>query len=162
MRVFSFYCSEEWILLRPYPDQISLLCGTTRRFDSLLSRPTSSLSTSQFAVCSFLQYSFYPSHDTEGQAGKVTSKKKKATSVTEFEWSVSIYWRNKILCQFYKGETMAWNDMANTAAVIKCININKHKHMKLSDYTPMSLTCPIPTHTNTAPHEDLRLTLKQI
>lgn len=52
------------------------LCGTTRRFDSLLSRPTSWLSTSQFAVCSFLQYSFYPSHATEGQAGKVTSKKK--------------------------------------------------------------------------------------
>lgn len=37
---------------------------------------TSWLSTSQFAVCSFLQYSFYPSHATEGQAGKVTSKKK--------------------------------------------------------------------------------------
>lgn len=93
------------------------LCGTTRRFDSLLSRPTSWLSTSQFAVCSFLQYSFYPSHATEGQAGKVTSKTK-ATSVTEFEWRVSIYWRNEILFQFCKGETMAWNDMCVCVLII--------------------------------------------
>lgn len=67
---------------------MSLLCGTTRRFDSLLSRPTSLLSTSEFAV-------FYNIVFTQAMPQKVKQErlqvKKKKPQVLQNLNEVSVY-----------------------------------------------------------------------
>lgn len=53
-------------------------------------------------------------------------------SYKPFELSVSIYWRNKILFQFCKGETMAWNDMCVCVLIINKRSKFSNLHSLLS------------------------------